>query len=50
MPRWVVTLSCLPALLLAIIVSVDISSEASEMLLRRSGGNKEVWITDIFYA
>lgn len=35
--------------LLAVVVSVDISSEAYEMLLQRSGGKNEAWITDVYY-
>ena len=39
---------CLP--LFALAISVDITPEATQMLLERHQGEKDVWITSIFYA
>jgi hypothetical protein len=34
----------------AVVVSADISPEATEMLLNRGNGGKDVWIANVFYS
>ncbi|MDR2180980.1 MAG: hypothetical protein LBP21_11800 [Synergistaceae bacterium] len=41
--------SCL-WILLALVVSADVTPEATEMLLTRGKGEKDVWIANVFYS
>jgi hypothetical protein len=38
------------AAIFAVVVSVDVSSEAVKMLLERGSGEKDVWIANVFYS
>ncbi|MDR1621362.1 MAG: hypothetical protein LBS00_03185 [Synergistaceae bacterium] len=40
----------LGVVILALVVSVDVAPEAQEMLLTRGGGEKDVWIANVFYS
>ena len=41
--------SCVWGALLALVVSVDVTPEAADMLLQRGNGLKDVWIANVFY-
>ena len=50
MPRFFCRSSCVWMALLALVVSVDVTPEAADMLLERGNGIKDVWIANVFYA
>ena len=49
MPRRILKELSFFALLGAIVVSVDVTPEAVEMLLKRGENDRDVWISNIFY-
>jgi hypothetical protein len=50
MLHWFRSVSCLGVAVLALVVGVDVTPEATEMLLARGKGEKDVWIANVFYS